>query len=115
VSSAFEAVPPGGLWLTGRTLSLGYRLGPDALLVLLDLAAHAVESPGGVTVAASYRDVSRRVGLSKDTVGRRIRVLCGAGVLLDWPAPVGDRFGVRRYVLRLDVAGIELDGARARR
>ena len=115
MSTAFEPVPPGGLWLSGRTLSLGYRLGPDALLVLLDLAAHAVESPGGVTVAASYRDVSRRVGLSKDTVGRRIRVLCGAGVLVDWPAPGGDRFEVRRYVLRLDVAGIELDGARARR
>ena len=64
-------------------------------------------------MSASYRDVSRRVGLSKDTVGRRIRVLCGAGVLIDWPAPGGDRFEVRRYLLRLDVAGIELDEARA--
>ena len=83
-------------------------------LVLLDLAAHGVESSEGVTVAASYRDISRRVGLSKDTVGRRIRVLCRAGVVLDLPAPAGDRFEVRRYLLRLDVAGIELDWARRR-
>jgi hypothetical protein len=114
VTAASEPMP-GGLWLSGRTLSLGYRLGPDALLVLLDLAAHAVDSPSGVTVSASYRDVSRRVGLSKDTVGRRIRARCGAGVLIGWPAPGGDRFEVRRYILRSDVAGIELDRARVRR
>jgi hypothetical protein len=111
---AAEPGPLGGFWLDGRALSLGYRLGPDAFLVLLDLAAHGVESSEGVTVAASYRDISRRVGLSKDTVGRRIRVLCRAGVVLDLPAPASDRFEVRRYLLRLDVAGIELDMARRR-
>jgi Helix-turn-helix domain len=114
VMDSAEPGPLGGLWLDRRALSLGYRLGSDAFLVLLDLAAHGVESSEGVTVAASYRDISRRVGLSKDTVGRRIRVLCRAGLLVDWPAPSGDRFEVRRYLLRLDVAGIELDSARPR-
>jgi len=35
------------LRLDARALGLGYRLGSDALMVLLDLAAHATDSPEG--------------------------------------------------------------------
>ena len=106
-----ETLPLTVLRLDGRALVLGYRLGPDALLVLLDLAAHAVDSVDGVVVAASYRDVARRVGLSKDTVGRRIATLRRVGVVADQPDRSGGRFEVRNYVLRLDEVGIGLDPA----
>ena len=103
-----ETLPLIALRLDRRALVLGYQLGPDALLVLLDLAAHAVESQDGVVVTASYRDIGRRVGLSKDTVGRRIEVLRRAGVV-DRHARLGGRFEVRDYMLHLDAVGIELD------
>ena len=64
-------------------MGLGYRLGSDALLVLLDLAAHATDSPEGIVVTASYRDIARRLGVSKDTVGRRLAVLRRAGVVVE--------------------------------
>jgi hypothetical protein len=63
------------LALDARALDLGYRLGSDTLLVLLDLAAHASDSPEGMVVTASYRDIARRLGVSKDTVGRRLAML----------------------------------------
>jgi DNA-binding Lrp family transcriptional regulator len=87
-------------------LSLGYELGPDTLLLLLDLAAHATDSPEGTIVAASYRDVARRLGVSKDTVGRRIAVLRRLGVIAEDRPRTADRFEVRSYALHLEVAGV---------
>jgi hypothetical protein len=99
---------PDGQWLRldGRALSLGYRLGPDTLLLLLDLAAHATDSPEGTIVAASYRDVARRLGVSKDTVGRRIAVLRRLGVIADDRQRTADRFEVRSYALHLESTGV---------
>ena len=94
------------LGLDGRALSLGYRLGSDSLLVLLDLAAHATDSADGVVVTASYRDIARRVGVSKDSVGRRIAVLRGIGVVVDVGGSSVDRFEGRSYRLYLDSAGV---------
>lgn len=94
------------LRLDARALGLGYRLGSDTLLVLLDLAVHATDSPAGPLVTASYRDVARRLGISKDTVGRRVALLRRAGVLVEQPAPGADWFAARAYVLHLDAAGV---------
>ena len=94
------------LGLDARALSLGYRLGSDSLLVLLDMAAHATDSPDGVVVTASYRDIARRIGISKDSVGRRIAVLRGIGVVVDIGGSSLDRFEGRSYRLHLDIAGV---------
>ena len=112
------------LRLDSRALGLGYRLGSDTLLVLLDLAAHATDSPEGIVVAASYRDIARRLGVSKDTVGRRMAVLRHAGVVVELAGSRVDRFETRSYRLYLDFAGVtrerrgsgrELPGRRRRR
>lgn len=95
--------------LDRRALTLGYRLGSDALLVLLDLAAHASESEEGIVVAASYRDVARRLGISKDTVGRRVALLRRAGVVVDRDGRDVNRFETRSYRLYLDLAGVARD------
>lgn len=102
-----------GLRLEPRALSLGYRHGSDALLVLLDLAVHASDSPEGTVVTASYRDVARRLGVSKDTVGRRMAVLRGAGVVVELSSDSVDRFETRSYRLYLDFAGVAREQARA--
>lgn len=102
-----------GLRLAPRALSLGYRLGSDALLVLLDLAAHATDSPEGIVVTASYRDIARRVGISKDTVGRRMAVLRGVGVVVELGEDSVDRFGTRSYRLYLDFAGVTQERSQA--
>jgi DNA-binding transcriptional ArsR family regulator len=94
------------LRLDRRALGLGYRLGSDTLLVLLDLAAHATDSPEGIVVTASYRDVARRLGVSKDTVGRRLAVLRHAGVVVEIVGVASDRFETRSYRLCLDFAGV---------
>lgn len=96
----------GRLALDGRALALGYRLGSDTLLVLLDLAVRATDSTDGITVAVSYRDMARRLGVSKDTVGRRIRMLCQAGVVVERDAEESDRFAAPTYELRLELAGV---------
>ncbi len=95
-----------GLRLDGRAVRLGCRLGADTLLVVLDLAVHAVDTPEGPLVAASYRDVARRVGISKDTVGRRMAILRNMGVVMERPESPADRFDVRSYRLRLELAGV---------
>lgn len=100
-----------GLRLEPRALGLGYRHGSDTLLVLLDLASHAKDSPEGIVVTASYRDVARRLGVSKDTVGRRIAVLRGAGVVAELSSDLVDRFESRSYRLYLDFAGIAREQA----
>ena len=44
-----SAEPEGcSLRVDARALGLGYRLGSDTLLLLLDLAAHATDSPEGI-------------------------------------------------------------------
>jgi hypothetical protein len=73
---------------------------------LLDLAAHATDSREGIVVAASYRDIARRLGVSKDTVGRRIAVLRGVGVVVELSEGSVDRFETRSYRLELDFAGV---------
>ena len=97
-------------WIPGRC-GLGYRLGSDSLLVLLDLAAHATDSPEGIVVAASYRDVARRLGISKDTVGRRMALLRQAGVVVELTDHSVDRFETRSYRLYLDFAGVARERA----
>ena len=89
-----------------RALGLGYRLGSDALLILLDLAAHASEGPEGIVVAASYRDIGRRLGVSKDTVGRRMALLRRDGIVVEVGQDSADRFETRTYRLYLDFAGV---------
>lgn len=101
------------LRLDARALGLGYRLGSDTLLVLLDLAARATDSPEGIVVSASYRDVARRLGVSKDTVGRRLAVLRRAGVVVELTDHEVDRFETRGYRLYLDFAGVSREQARA--
>ena len=96
------------LRLDARALALGYRHGSDTLLVLLDLASRAVDSREGMVVAASYRDIARRMGISKDTVGRRMQVLRRFGVVVDQPGHC-DRFGARSYLLHLELAGVAWD------
>jgi hypothetical protein len=94
------------LALDGRALALGYRLGSDTLLVLLDLAVRATDNEEGVMVAVSYRDMARRLGVSKDTIGRRIRMLCQAGVVVEREAQHCDQFAPPTYELRLELAGV---------
>jgi hypothetical protein len=94
------------LGLELRALGLGYRLGSDALLILLDLAAHGREGPEGIVVAASYRDIGRRLGVSKDTVGRRMALLRRDGIVVEVGQDSADRFETRSYRLYLDFAGV---------
>jgi hypothetical protein len=100
------------LRLDARALGLGYQLGSDTLLVLLDLAVHATDSPEGPVVAASYRDVGRRIGISKDTVGRRVAMLRRAGVLVEHRRGA-ERFEARSYLLHLAAAGVTRETAAA--
>ena len=95
--------------MDGRALALGYRFGSDTLLVLLDLAARATDTAHGTVVAVSYRDIARRLGVSKDTVGRRVRLFRGVGVLVEETDCGRDRFDVRSYTLHLDLAGVVRD------
>jgi DNA-binding Lrp family transcriptional regulator len=85
---------------------LGYQLGSDALLVLLHLAARATDSSDGMLVALSYRDVARRLGISKDTVGRRLHELSRRGVLVERSDDSCGRFDVRVYALNLELVGV---------
>lgn len=108
-----SAEPEGcSLRLDCRALGLGYRLGSDTLLMLLDLAVHATDSPDGIVVTASYRDIARRLGVSKDTVGRRLAVLRHAGVVAEVAGLGSDRFESRSYRLYLDFAGVARERVR---
>ncbi len=94
------------LGLDYRAVGLGYRHGSDTLLVLLDLAAHATDSREGIVVTASYREIARRLGVSKDTVGRRMALLRGVGVVVELGEKSVDRFETHSYRLYLDFAGV---------
>ncbi|MHB1533301.1 MAG: helix-turn-helix domain-containing protein [Acidimicrobiales bacterium] len=100
------------LRLDSRALGLGYQLGSETLLLLLDLAARATDSPEGIVVTASYRDIARRLGVSKDTVGRRLAVLRHAGVVVEVAHLAPDRFEIRSYRLYLDFAGVARERVR---
>ena len=71
----------------GRVIAFGpagqalvRRVGGDGVPVLFDLLTHGqVVSTDAVVVTTGYRAVARRVGLSKDTVGRQIAVLVRCG------------------------------------
>ena len=96
---------PCRLHLDSRALAIGYRHGSDTLLVLLDLASRAVDSSEGTVVAVSYRDIARRMGISKDTVGRRMQILRRSGVVAE-KSGHDDRFGTRSYLLHLGLVGV---------
>jgi DNA-binding IclR family transcriptional regulator len=93
------------LRLDARALALSYHHGSDTLLVLLDLASRAVDSREGTVVVASYRDIARRMGISKDTVGRRMQLLFRTGAVVERPGR-GGRFGARSYRLHLELVGV---------
>jgi DNA-binding transcriptional ArsR family regulator len=59
-----------------------------------------------------YRDVARRLGVSKDTVGRRMAVLRGARVVVELGEDSVDRFETRSYQLYLDFVGVTREPAR---
>jgi hypothetical protein len=91
------------------------RLGMTAWVALeaLVLAAEP-ESSGGVTVAASARDLAGKLGIGKDRAAAALTVLRDAGLLV----PVASiacgsgRFAAHRYVIRLPVSR-EADAVRA--
>ena len=100
----------------GRVIAFGpagqalvRRLGGDGVLVLFDLLAHGRVAPDAVVVTTGYRAIARRVGLSKDTVGRQIARLVRCGVLQRLASEQnGDRFPTPTYELRLADVGIEV-------
>ena len=103
------------LRLDARALRLGYQLGPEALLILLDLAAHSTESSAGLVVVSSYRDLARRLGISKDTVGRRMASLSRAGLIVEGSSRAAGCFETPCYLLHLDGAGVTRETTAASR
>jgi len=87
-------------------------MGSDTLLIVLDLAAHAKDSPEGTVVAVSYRDIARRLGTSKDTVGRRVALLRSAGILVERTDDTANYFEARSYWLDLERAGVDREPIR---
>lgn len=92
-----------------RGQALAYRLGGEGLLVLIDLLAHGEPGPDGIAITVGYRTIARRVGLSKDTVGRRMTALVRDGVVIR-VAPDGDvdGFCTPTYRVRLAAAGVDV-------
>jgi hypothetical protein len=89
------------------------RVGGDGALVLFDLLVHGqVVSADAVVVTTGYRAVARRVGLSKDTVGRQIAGLIRCGVIKRLPTQESlDGFQTPTYELRLAEAGVVVSDA----
>lgn len=102
--------------VAGRVIAFGpvgqalvRRIGGDGVVVLFDLLAHGRAAPGAVVVTTGYRAIARRVGLSKDTVGRQITALARCGVVKRLPSEENkDGFPTPTYELRLAEAGIEV-------
>jgi hypothetical protein len=86
------------------------RVGGDGVLVLFDLLTHGhVVSSNAVVVTTGYRAIARRVGLSKDTVGRQIALLVRCGAIKRLAArQSADGFPTPTYELRLTEAGVEV-------
>lgn len=83
------------------------RHGPEAVVLLDDLVAHAELRDGRLVVEASVRQIAGRLGFtSKDTVHRRLRQLLSAGVIARVPIDGSNQFACPAYVLRLDSTGI---------
>ncbi len=84
------------------------RHGPEALVILHDLLAHAERRGGELVVEASVREIADRLGfVSKDTV-HRLQQLIRAGVLQRLVRRSGSTFARPVYVLDLDDTGITL-------
>ena len=83
------------------------RLGMTAWVALeaLVLAAEP-DGCGGVTVAASARDLARRLGVGKDRAAAALSVLRNAGLLVSIPSSAGrsGRFVAHRYEIRLPLS-----------
>jgi hypothetical protein len=94
------------------------RLGMTAWVALeaLVLAAEP-DSRGGVTVAASARDLARRIGIGKDRAAAALAVLRGAGLLVPVASSAGrsGRFVAHRYEIRLPVSSMADEGRSVRR
>ncbi len=92
-----------------RGQALAYRLGGEGLLLLFDLATHGEPVGDGVRITVGYRTIARRVGLSKDTVGRRMAALVRHGLVVRvGSGPDVDGFRTPTYEVRLATAGIEV-------
>ncbi len=95
--------------ISPRGQALAYRLGGEGLLVLVDLITHGEPVAGGVMITVGYRAIARRVGLSKDTVGRRMATLVRNGVVVRVGSAADvDGFCTPTYEVRLATAGIEV-------
>lgn len=87
--------------------------GPDALVVLHDLLAHAERQGDQFVVQASVRQIAERLSvLSKDTVHRRLRQLCRAKVISPSSTSTTGPFEPPIYVVNLTDTGISVTNAR---
>src|SRR5438128_294087 len=106
---ASDAIPSSVMVLHGGAHELARHIGPDGFHVLRELVVSSRWSRTDAVVTVGCRELGRRLGLSKDTVNRRINDLLRLGVLecLGAAGP-SERFARRSYRLRLDLAGIEV-------
>lgn len=98
-----------------QTLDFLRRHGPEALVILDDLVAHAVSRGDRLVVQASVREIAARLSvLSKDTVHRRLRQLQRAEVVVAVGATTASAFERPTYALDLSGTGISVVRARPR-
>lgn len=91
------------------------RHGPDALVILDDLAAHAAPRGGRLVVQASVREIAARLSfLSKDTVHRRLRELQRADIVVLVNGATASPFERPTYALDLSGTGVSVVRARPR-
>jgi hypothetical protein len=89
--------------------------GADALVIVVDLAAHAERRGNQLVVQASVREIAGRLSfLSKDTVHRRLRQLLRAQVIGTVSTKPTSPFERPTYVLDLTDTGVSVVGARPR-
>ncbi|MFN2505567.1 MAG: hypothetical protein ABR540_15280 [Acidimicrobiales bacterium] len=90
--------------------------GPDALVVLHDLLAHAQRRGDQFVVQASVREIADRLSfLSKDTVHRRLRQLRRAQVISTDSTRITGAFEPPIYVVNLTDTGISVTTVRPSR
>jgi len=99
------------LRMDDRVRDLRRTVGPVAWFVLEELLlGEADERPDGRAVQASVRSLATAVSLNKDTVGRALRVLAQAGIVMARPqATAAGRFGSGGYLIA-PVAGLDVVG-----
>ena len=101
-------VPTGHLTADRRILQLIRRkLGHGPSDLLFDLADLATQTPDGLIVDTSLRDIAAFAGSSKDTVRRSLDRLQRHRLIELLPGP-DNQFANRRFLLHLDSAGITL-------